>query len=97
MVKAKGSVITRRSAGIPSLIVAVLSADPSSSLFERAMQDLNSLALLKEGHLEVDELPQVHALNSLKAIFTSSKLAAISDGYIVPAIGVAASCLGSNM
>lgn len=96
----KGSVITRRSAGLPAIIIAVVSADTASSLFKTCMTDLKRLS---EGYASrrvddaVVDLPQVHAINSLKAIFTTSKLSVQSERYVVEILHVAARCLSSDM
>ncbi|ORY87978.1 putative death-receptor fusion protein-domain-containing protein [Protomyces lactucae-debilis] len=74
--------ITRRSGGLPMSIVSALVAEASSStrtvLFQRAVDDLVTLASSPVDHaIEKDdtmELPQVHALNTLKYIFNESKL-----------------------
>lgn len=41
------------------------------------------------------ELPQVHALNCLKEIFTNTKVAAHTEPFIMPALNLSAEQLGS--
>ena len=96
---AKGSKITRRSAGIPSIVTGLLAAFPEGPLFPKAMQDLTSEAS-RQPELEnvySGPLPQVHALNCLKAIFTHSALGPASEPYIPASLQLAARCLASNL
>ncbi|KAF2675118.1 hypothetical protein BT63DRAFT_420345 [Microthyrium microscopicum] len=93
-----GSTITRRSAGIPPLMVGILSVDVDGSLLKRAIHDLQSTA--KSEAIDLSEggsLPQVHALNCLKAIFTTSNLAGVSEVYIPEAIDLAGQCVNSKI
>jgi hypothetical protein len=97
-IKAKGAATTRRSAGLPSLITGILGADPGGPLFHLAIRDLQGEVdavpnvVAKYG----DPLPQVHALNCLKAIFISTVLGPSSEQYIVSALDIAGSCLRSK-
>ncbi|KAF2270317.1 hypothetical protein CC78DRAFT_611968 [Lojkania enalia] len=96
----KATAITRRSAGIPSLMVGLIAADiPSGQLFRRAMRDLIAEASLDAQDLNIEEsrLPQVHALNCLKEIFTSSKLSFASEAYIGEGLDLAARTLNSKI
>jgi len=89
---------TRRSAGLPSLIVGVLSADPRGTLFDQAIQDLTGQSrkpLDKEGG-QSESLTQVHALNCLKDIFKNSRLGEKSEAYISPTLELAGECLSSS-
>jgi hypothetical protein len=43
------------------------------------------------------ELPQVHAMNCLKDIFTNTKLGPFTESYIMPALTLSAERLGSPM
>lgn len=99
LIRTLGSKTTRRSAGIPSLVVGILVSDTADEIFPWCMSDLKSLAATnpsKEGARTID-LPQVHALNSLKAIFTTAKLSERSEPYLVDVVAVAAQCLRSNL
>ena len=96
----KASSITRRSAGIPSLLTGIVSADqPNGRLLAQAMRDLFAEASFpaQSANIEDSRLPQVHALNSIKEIFTSSKLSAASEVYIGEGLDLAARTLNSNM
>ncbi|EKG10898.1 Armadillo-like helical [Macrophomina phaseolina MS6] len=98
-IRDKGSMITRRSAGLPSLITGILTAAPDSALFERVIDDLQAEAA-QEGqdkNIEGSNLPQVHALNCLKDIFTNTKLALASEPYVAEGLSLAASRLESKV
>ncbi|KAM0434453.1 hypothetical protein ACHAPT_003549 [Fusarium lateritium] len=72
---------TRRSAGIPSMMTGVLSANAASPSFEQAMAKLMEIASQEARAAETDgsNLPQVHAYNCLKEIFKSSYLTAMGN------------------
>uniref|UniRef100_A0A8C9W827 tRNA (32-2'-O)-methyltransferase regulator THADA n=1 Tax=Scleropages formosus TaxID=113540 RepID=A0A8C9W827_SCLFO len=87
---------TRRSAGIPFYIQALLSSEPKSSscsLLKATMKELIGLAIppcpLPTGHSTV---PQVHALNILRALYRDTRL----GENIVPFVseGMQAAVLG---
>ncbi|QDS74834.1 hypothetical protein FKW77_002765 [Venturia effusa] len=95
----QASATTRRSAGLPSLITGVLGANPGGPLFQQAIRDLQleaaaaSPSFISYG----DELPQVHALNSLRAIFTSTILGPSSEPHLVSTLSIAGRCLRSKI
>ncbi|KAK6007001.1 hypothetical protein QM012_006009 [Aureobasidium pullulans] len=89
---------TRRSAGLPSLMIGIVVADTKGLLFSRAMSELTV-----EGTRPVDKaagsaggLSQVHALNCVKDIFKNSRLGERSEAYVPQALGLAAKCLSSD-
>ncbi|KAH9866691.1 hypothetical protein J1614_008384 [Plenodomus biglobosus] len=100
-IQAKADAITRRSAGIPALMTALLAAEvqPGGGLFPRAMQDLvaETLVEAKSANIEESRLPQVHALNCIKEIFTTSKLSVASEAYIGQGLELAARMLSSDI
>ncbi|KAL1643907.1 hypothetical protein SLS58_004581 [Diplodia intermedia] len=98
-IRDKGSMITRRSAGLPSLITGILSAAPESALFARVIDDLKTEAVQNEQdkNIEGSHLPQVHALNCLKDVFTNTKLAVVSEPYVAEGLSLAASRLESKV
>lgn len=63
------------------------------------MEDLQSIAKLAGRDMDdgAMHVPQVHALNCLKLILTTPKLAARSEQHISPILKVASTCLGSDM
>lgn len=93
--------ITRRSAGIPSMITGILSADAESPSFEKVISDLTGIAQKEAFVSETDgsNLAQVHALNSLKDIMKSSYLAQLGkvEPQIPQCLDLAAGCLKSEV
>ncbi|XP_066534782.1 thyroid adenoma-associated protein isoform X2 [Hoplias malabaricus] len=69
---------TRRSAGIPFFIQALLSSEPKSSscsLLKMTMRELTALALPSHDRAtEHSTVPQVHALNILRALYRDTRL-----------------------
>ncbi|KAF2085259.1 hypothetical protein K490DRAFT_46993 [Saccharata proteae CBS 121410] len=98
-IRNKASMITRRSAGLPSLITGILVASPEGALFERVMQDLIAEAIAEGRDTTTDgsHLPQVHALNCLKDIFIHTKLGQASEAYMAEGLSLAASRLESKV
>lgn len=96
----QGSSLTRRSAGLPAIITAIASSQPKGNLFRDMMEELQGIARTSPMDA-VDtpdiELPQVHALNCLKDIFTNTMLAASTEPYIMSSLNISADCLGSKM
>ncbi|XP_069464566.1 tRNA (32-2'-O)-methyltransferase regulator THADA isoform X2 [Ambystoma mexicanum] len=84
---------TRRSAGIPFYIQALLSSEPKNckdGLLKRTMKELISLAMpLNESQ---STIPQVHALNILRALFRDTRLGENIIPYV--ADGTQAAILG---
>jgi Putative death-receptor fusion protein (DUF2428)/HEAT repeat len=98
IIQNKGQAITRRSAGIPSIIQGVLSADPKGPLLIRAMRELKELAaVIPSTQTNGMFLPQVHAMNSLRAVFMSSTLGEPSEKHIPDCLILASKCLTSNI
>ncbi len=90
---------TRRSAGIPALITGILSSNAHKPAFGNVLDELKVLARRPAKLSEVDEtnLPQVHAMNSLKEIFRSSVLGKRSEGHVPECLQIAANSLNSEM
>ncbi|XP_027273731.1 thyroid adenoma-associated protein isoform X5 [Cricetulus griseus] len=84
---------TRRSAGIPFYIQALLASEPKKSkmdLLKITMKELISLALSVDG--SKGTVPQVHALNILRALFRDTRLGENIIPYV--ADGAKAAILG---
>ncbi|XP_037553391.1 thyroid adenoma-associated protein homolog, partial [Nematolebias whitei] len=87
---------TRRSAGIPFYIQALLSSEPKSSscsLLKKTMKELTVLALPSPDRTTGScSVPQVHALNILRALYRDARL----GENIVPFVadGMKAAVLG---
>ncbi|KAF2836658.1 hypothetical protein M501DRAFT_939156 [Patellaria atrata CBS 101060] len=95
----QSSLITRRSAGLPSLMVGVLSADPTGPLLQSALHDLirESLGETDSSISDHTQLSQVHAMNCIKDIFKNSKLGPLCESFIGEALDLAALKLESNI
>ncbi|NXM39705.1 THADA protein, partial [Gymnorhina tibicen] len=83
---------TRRSAGIPFYIQALLASEPKgkTDLLKMTMKELISLAVPLNESLSV--IPQVHALNILRALYRDTRLGENIMPYV--ADGIKASILG---
>ncbi len=90
------SSLTRRSAGIPAIITGVLAAYPGDKFFDDVVVDLQAMANAPVG-TDLGSLPQVHALNCLKDIFTDARFGLSTEDYVAGALDIAASCLESHM
>ncbi|PWY74362.1 HEAT repeat protein [Aspergillus heteromorphus CBS 117.55] len=92
------SKLTRRSAGLPALVAGILSSKPGGPLFQSVIQDLHEISHLPAEHDQSRQdmpLPQVHAMNCLKDIFTNTKLGPHTEPFIMPALRLSAERLGS--
>jgi putative death-receptor fusion protein DUF2428 len=77
-------------------MIGILSARPEGTLFHRAIEDLaNISANPSTEHTYGDSLPQVHALNCLRSIFTTASLGDRSEPYVTGVLGLAGECLAS--
>lgn len=99
LIKEGSFITTRRSAGIPALIVGTLSSASGDALFDSSVRELLKIAQERPqmSSTAPKHLQQVHAMNSLKALFTTTKLAAKSETYIVPGMNVAIRGMQSQM
>lgn len=90
---------TRRSAGIPSLVTAILSANASSPSFEEVFHTLGEIAKKHARLTETDgsNLPQVHALNCLREVFRSSLLSKKAENHLAVSLQLAANSLKSEI
>ena len=100
VMKEQSSKLTRRSAGLPSLITGVLSAR-DDSLFELVVLELSDIATMpaaaSSANAASTDLPQVHALNCLKDIFTNRKFAEATEPWLLGTLRLASSCLSCPM
>ncbi|XP_076016993.1 thyroid adenoma-associated protein [Genypterus blacodes] len=87
---------TRRSAGIPFYIQALLSSEPKSSscsLLKMTMKELIALAMPSaDRNTDRSTVPQVHALNILRALYRDTRLGEniipfVSDGMQAAVLG----------
>ncbi|KAL7269129.1 hypothetical protein RUND412_008219 [Rhizina undulata] len=108
LILSKSSAITRRSAGLPYLIIGILTAetDPVRPLLHQTFSEFVRIATisahfnpgLKDKATESDkiDLPQVHALNCMKHLFTDSRLSSATSGLLLgKGLELAISCFAS--
>ena len=93
--------LTRRSAGIPSMVACTLHpnnsrsmADFIASFVEKAAVKINSSGIAKET-ADSTQLPQVHAFNCLREVVTNSRFRSVSETYILLLLDLAISHLSS--
>lgn len=96
----QASRLTRRSAGLPSLVTGILSSNPTGPLFQQVMAELHDIAQLpatRDVNSYEIKLPQVHAMNCLKDIFTNARLGPHTERFVMSALKISAECLSSSM
>ncbi|OBT50818.1 hypothetical protein VE04_08320 [Pseudogymnoascus sp. 24MN13] len=90
---------TRRSAGLPGLITGILSAGSSEVTLDSVMVRLQEIArtpVIISGKDE-EQLPQVHAMNSIKDVFKSATLGKQADMYVTDCFIIATDSLKSDI
>ena len=78
------------------MITGILSAYSVGDFFNDVILDLQAIAHGPISHAAENdgmELPQVHALNCLKDIFTDSRFGPSSETHIANTLDLAAACL----
>ena len=90
------SSLTRRSAGIPAIVVGVLAAYTEDKFFDDVIVHLQGVAKAPVG-ADLSSLPQVHALNCLKDIFTDTRFGLSTENHVADTLDIAASCLETQM
>ncbi|KAI3337391.1 hypothetical protein HD806DRAFT_543046 [Xylariaceae sp. AK1471] len=90
---------TRRSAGIPAIVVGILASKTDSPSFEDVIVKLQEIgrqpALVSE--TDGSNLAQVHALNCLKDVFKTSFLSHQAEPYLTDCLQLAALSLQSEV
>ncbi|KAL4875089.1 putative death-receptor fusion protein-domain-containing protein [Aspergillus karnatakaensis] len=92
------SKLTRRSAGLPALIAGILLSNPGGQLFQLVLRELQEVAHLPAqlgAENQTVELPQVHAMNCLREVFTNAKLGPHTEDFLMPALNLSAERMGS--
>lgn len=82
------------------MITGILSSSPGTQFLEQAITELHEISRLTVAYnkdRQYLELPQVHAMNCLKDIFTDAKLGHRTEPFIMPALTLSAERLGSPM
>ena len=77
----------------------LLSANLGNGLFDSALEDLQAVAgapIELDGTIEVLQLPQVHAFNCLKDLFTDSRFGSCVEKHMATALELAVAALESN-
>ena len=98
----KSSKLTRRSAGIPAIMACVLIPSTLEE-FNGVIETLAALAMSKTPSCNTmtneyqSRLPQVHALNCLRELFTNSKLRERTVTWLIKVLDIAASSLSSKI
>ncbi|KAI5838252.1 putative death-receptor fusion protein-domain-containing protein [Morchella snyderi] len=105
LITTSSSKITRRSAGLPFLLLAVLASerDPARPLLQSTFSHLAAIAArppppdTTHGHGNADkiDLPQVHALNCIKHLFTDARLSAAVAPHVGEALALAVACFAA--
>ncbi|CAD6505358.1 BgTH12-00849 [Blumeria graminis f. sp. triticale] len=87
---------TRRSAGIPSILTAIMSVMAKND-FEKTFIKLLKISESETEYLGVDQeqLPQVHALNCLKEVIKSTSTSSKVNAYISESFEVVGKNIGS--
>lgn len=96
----KDKELTRRSAGLPAAITGILSAYPSGAFFEEIIINLQTIAcepVIYAKQPNELRLHQVHALNSLKDVFTNAQLGPSTEIHLTKTLVIAVDCLDSDM
>ncbi|KAH6923738.1 hypothetical protein HPB50_005805 [Hyalomma asiaticum] len=97
VIREKGVCATRRSAGIPFMVQAILVSEPevrSLATFHRAIRELLVLATMDT---EASVEPKVHAMNVLRALFREARLGDAVMPYAADGIQVAIIGFGSKI
>lgn len=96
----KASVLTRRSAGLPAMMTAVLTSNPVGDFFDSAMKKLQNIAsrpvFTAHEHGKTG-LPQVHAMNCIKDIFSSTQLGSDAERHLESSLQVAVRSLNHDI
>ncbi|KAL8894426.1 MAG: hypothetical protein Q9192_004333, partial [Flavoplaca navasiana] len=98
-IQQRASALTRRSAGLPAMIIGILSATPKGPFFDDVLKDLQAIAHIKtetDGNYENLDLPQVHAFNCLKDIFTDARFNTSVEQHMCSSLELAVHALESD-
>lgn len=82
------------------MIIGVLSAHAKGLFFDDVMAKLQTISRTEVDHSSGSEnlqLPQVHALNCLKDIFTDTRLGSGADSHIEDCLSIAVNYLDHDL
>jgi hypothetical protein len=96
--------LTRRSAGLPAMMLGLLTGSSRAffnrfihSFKERARNPNNVSKLVWGSDDQQIELPQVHALNCLREVFTNARFRTITELHVLDMLDLAASSLSCDV
>ncbi|KAI4103581.1 MAG: hypothetical protein L6R37_003726 [Teloschistes peruensis] len=94
-IQEQASALTRRSAGLPAIITGILSASPRDGLLDIVTRDLQAIASANDidANEETLQLPQVHAFNCLKDVFTDGRFGSFVEQHMSSSLEIAARAL----
>lgn len=78
------------------MTTGVLASYLGDKFFDDVVMDLQTLANAPVG-ADLGSLPQVHALNCLKDIFTDARFGPSTETFIADTLDIAAACLENQM
>ena len=92
------SCATRRSAGLPFLVLAILANEPQHLNNKHLLLTMDTLSLLAANtpHSSEDIIVQVHCLNIMRALFKDNKLRDSMHQFVAAAIKLVISCVVSR-
>lgn len=99
-IQEKAAALTRRSAGLPAMVTGILSAYPNGDFFDQVILELQTAAnapLEVARDLTKIRLPQVHALNCLKDVFTNTRLGPATEVHVETTLTIAVDCLEEDV
>ena len=82
------------------MITSILTAYPAGNFFDGVILDLQAISdapISQDANLEEVRLPQVHALNCMKDIFTSTRLGPASEPHVATTLEIAVGCLENDV
>jgi hypothetical protein len=84
---------------MPAMLTGILAPYLDSKFFHDSLLDLQAIADTPVVDLGTEDapLPQVHALNCLKDIFTDARFGPSTEAHIADTLEIAASCLKTHM
>ncbi|KAL8734098.1 MAG: hypothetical protein Q9181_003306 [Wetmoreana brouardii] len=97
-IQQRSSSLTRRSAGLPAMITGILSAKLGDEFFSTVVRDLQAIAgaeIKGDTNDEHIQLPQVHAFNCLKDIFTDGRFGGSVQHHMSTSLELAVDALES--
>ncbi|KAF3936127.1 hypothetical protein ABW19_dt0200342 [Dactylella cylindrospora] len=106
VISTSGKSITRRSAGLPMALGAILISEIQTkrnlsiflkTAFESLQNTVRTSPVVETPSNDLLELPQVHALNCMRFLFMDSQLSGVVDPYAADSLSIAFGCFKSNI